>query len=188
MKGLKSFINFIESINEYLGRGVSWITFGLVVLVFVDVVMRYAFKTSFVFVQEMEWHMFSVIFLLGAGYTLLHDEHVRVDIFYQRMSKKSRAWINLLGTTFFLFPGCYMIIATAIPFAMDSYSVMEGSPDPGGVPFRFILKACVPVGFVFVMLQGISLFLKSLMTVLGKELEEPEEPVELKPKTATEEG
>ncbi len=162
---------FIESINEFVGRAVSWVTFGLVILVFTDVVMRYVFKTSFVFVQEMEWHMFSVIFLVGAGYTLLHDEHVRVDIFYQRMSKKSRAWVNLIGTGFFLFPGCYMIIATAIPFVMASFSVLEGSPDPGGVPFRFILKSMIPIGFVFVMLQGISLFLKSLFTVLEMDLE-----------------
>ena len=171
MNGIKTFIKYIEAINETIGRGVSWVTFGLVVLVFTDVVMRYVFKTSFVFVQEMEWHLFSIIFLVGAGYTLLHDEHVRVDIFYQRMSKKSQAWINLIGTTFFLFPGCYMIIATAIPFVTASYSVMEGSPDPGGVPFRFILKSMIPLGFGFVMLQGISLFLKSLFTVLEKDLQ-----------------
>jgi TRAP-type mannitol/chloroaromatic compound transport system permease small subunit len=171
MKGIKKFITVIESINEFVGRGVSWVTFGLVILVFTDVVMRYAFKTSFVFVQELEWHMFSVIFLVGAGYTLLHDEHVRVDIFYQRMSQKSKAWINLIGTGLFLFPGCYMIIATAIPFVMDSFSVMEGSPDPGGVPFRFLLKSMIPIGFVFVFLQGVSLFLKSLFTVLEMDLD-----------------
>ena len=196
MEGIKGFIRFIESINEYLGRAVSWITFALVMLVFVDVVMRYALKTSFVFVQEMEWHLFSVIFLLGAGYTLLHDEHVRVDIFYQRMSKKGRAWVNLVGTTFFLFPGCYMIVATAIPFAMDSFAVLEGSPDPGGVPFRFLLKSAVPLGFIFVMLQGVSLFLKSLMTVLGKDLDadlnreatKDPKPIILKTESETKEG
>ncbi len=171
MKGIRRFILFIESINEFVGRAVSWVTFGLVILVFTDVVMRYVFRTSFVFVQEMEWHLFSVIFLVGAGYTLLHDEHVRVDIFYQRMSKKSQAWVNLIGTGFFLFPGCFMIIATAIPFVTDSFSVLEGSPDPGGVPFRFILKSMIPIGFVFVALQGVSLFLKSLFTILDLDLE-----------------
>jgi TRAP-type mannitol/chloroaromatic compound transport system permease small subunit len=174
MKGLKLFIKFIEAINEYLGRVISWITFGLVVLVFTDVVMRYVFQTSFVFVQEMEWHLFSIIFLFGAGYTLLHDEHVRVDIFYQRMSKKGQAWINFIGVLFFLLPGCYLIIATAIPFVQDSYSVVEGSPDPGGVPYRFLLKSAIPVGFGFVALQGISLLLKSLLTILGTELEAKE--------------
>ncbi len=182
MKGIKNFIKFIESINELIGLSVSWVTFGLVILVCTDVVMRYVFNTSFVFVQEMEWHLFSFIFLIGAGYTLLHDEHVRVDIFYQRLTKKGKAWINLIGTAFFLFPGCYMIIATGLPFVMDSFSVMEGSPDPGGIPFRFILKSMIPVGFVFVALQGISLFLKSLFFILDidLELEKSQQEIDLK--------
>ena len=174
MNGLKKIIGFIEAINEIIGRGVSWVTFGLVIVVFVDVVMRYLFETSFVFVQEMEWHLFSVIFLIGAGYTLVHDEHVRVDIFYQKMSKKKQAWVNLIGTLFFLFPGCYMIIATAIPFVMDSVSVMEGSPDPGGIPYRFILKSAIPVGIGLVMLQGVALLLRSLATILGIDLDKKE--------------
>ena len=171
MSALRQFIKIIEAINEYLGRGVSWITFGLVLVVFTDVVMRYAFNTSFVFVQELEWHLFAVIFLMGAGYALLHDEHVRVDIFYQRMTKTNQAWINLLGCLFFLFPGCYLVIVTGIPFAMDSFNVLEGSPDPGGVPLRFIIKSMIALGFVFVALQGLSLFLKSLLTILGIELD-----------------
>lgn len=174
MDALQKFIKFIESINEFIGRGISWVTFGLVLVVFTDVVMRYAFKTSFVFVQEMEWHLFSVIFLIGAGYALLHDEHVRVDIFYQRMSKRKRAWVNFIGTLFFLFPGCYLIIASSIPFVIDSYQVLEGSPDPGGVPFRFIIKSMIPIGFAFVALQGVSLFLRSLLTLLNLDIEQKE--------------
>lgn len=171
MKGLKLFLDTIEAINEMVGRSVSWVTFGLVLVVFTDVIMRYLFKTSFVFVQELEWHLFSVIFLIGAGYALLHDEHVRVDIFYQRLSVRNKAWVNLIGTAFFLFPGCYMIIVTSIPFAYDSFLIMEGSPDPGGVPLRFIIKSMIPIGFIFVALQGLSLLIKSLLVVLGIELD-----------------
>ena len=171
MKKLRKFVQFIESINELVGRGISWVTFGLVIVVFVDVIMRYIFRISFVFVQEMEWHLFSVIFLIGAGYALLHDEHVRVDVFYQRLSVRNKAWINLLGTLFCLFPGCYLILATSIPFVLDSYGVMEVSPDPGGVPFRFVIKGMIPIGFFLVALQGIPLFLRSLLTVLGVELD-----------------
>jgi len=174
MNGLKKLIGFIEAINEIIGRGVSWVTFGLVLVVFVDVVLRYLFEISFVFVQELEWHLFSVIFLIGAGYTLVHDEHVRVDIFYQKMSKKGQAWVNLIGTLFFLFPGCYMIIDTAIPFIMDSISVMEGSPDPGGIPYRFILKSAIPIGIGLIVLQGVALALRSLATILGTDLEKKE--------------
>lgn len=143
----------------------------VVVVVFVDVVMRYAFNTSFVFTQELEWHLFAFIFLMGAGYTLLKDGHVRVDIFYQSMSAKSQAWINLLGVLFFLIPGCVMIIATSLSFVASSWAVMEGSPDPGGIPYRFVLKACIPAGFILVLLQGISLGIKSLLTIVGKETE-----------------
>lgn len=140
-------------------------------VVFVDVVMRYAFNTSFVFMQELEWHLFAFIFLMGAGYTLLYDGHVRVDIFYQQLSRKSQAWINLLGVLLFLIPGCVLVIATSWSFVTNSWAVMEGSPDPGGIPYRFLPKACVPAGFILLLLQGISLGIKSLFTILGEEID-----------------
>ena len=136
-------------------------------VVFVDVVMRYVFHTSFVFTQELEWHLFGFIFLLGAGYTLLYDGHVRVDIFYQRLSPSAKAWINLIGVLLFLIPGCVLIIATSWSFVVNSWAVMEGSPDPGGIPYRYVLKACIPVGFILVLLQGISLGIKSLFVIRG---------------------
>jgi len=91
---LKVFCGAIDTTNEAVGRMVSWISLLLVLVVFVDVVMRYLFKTSFVFTQELVWHLFAFIFLIGAGYTLLHDGHVRMDIIYQRLGVKGRAWIN----------------------------------------------------------------------------------------------
>ena len=140
-------------------------------VVFVDVVMRYAFRTSFVFTHELEWHLFGFIFLLGAGYTLLQDGHVRVDIFYQRFGPKAKAWINLVGVLFFLIPGCVLIIATSWSFVVNSWTVMEGSPDPGGIPYRFVLKACIPLGLGLVLLQGISLGIKSFFILRGEEIE-----------------
>ncbi len=80
MNVLKTFIRWIDGLNEWVGRGVAWVTLALVLVIFVDVVMRYLFNTSYVFTQELEWHLFGFIFLIGAGYTLLHDGHVRVDI------------------------------------------------------------------------------------------------------------
>lgn len=168
---LRKLCQLIDAVNEWTGRVVAWATAVVVVVVFVDVVMRYAFNTSFVFTQEMEWHLFSFIFLMGAGATLLKDGHVRVDIFYQRFNAKTRAWINLLGVVFFLLPGCYMIIATSFKFALNSFAIMEGSPDPGGVPFRFIVKSFIPAGFTLVFAQGIALGIRSFYAVIGKELE-----------------
>jgi len=140
----------------------------MVMVVTTDVAMRYLFKKSYVFVQELEWHLFGVLFLLGAGYTLLHDGHVRVDIFYQRFSPKQKAWLNLLGTLLFLLPGCYLVVTTSYNFFWNSWSIHEGSPDPGGIPARYFLKSAIPIGFTLVALQGISLGIKSFLTIIGK--------------------
>lgn len=169
MNILARLADLIDGTNEWVGRAVSWVTTGLVAVVFIDVVMRYLFNTSFVFTQELEWHLFGFIFLFGAGYTLKHDGHVRVDIIYQRLSTRARAWINLLGCIIFLFPGCLLIIITSIPFVDASFAVFEDSPDPGGIPARFILKACIPAGFVLFLMQGISMFIRSLLTLVGKD-------------------
>ena len=171
MGAIIKFCRWVDALNTWVGRVVAWATALVVAVVFIDVVMRYAFKMSFVFTQELEWHLFAFIFLMGAGYTLLQDGHVRVDIFYQRCSPKAQAWINLLGVIFFLIPGCYMVISTSIPFVYNAWAVMEGSPDPGGIPYRFLLKGCIPVGFILILLQGLSLGGKSLLTILGKEIE-----------------
>jgi len=169
MQAIKWVCRLIDNINEWVGRGVAWVTLGLVLVVFTDVVMRYLFNTSFVFTQELEWHLFGFIFLIGAGYTLLHDGHVRVDIIYQRLGSKGRAWINLCGVILFLIPGCIMVMTTSWKFMANSFAILEGSPDPGGIPYRFILKSCIPIGFTLLLLQGISLGMHSLMQILGFE-------------------
>ena len=171
MNALKQLSRWIDTLNQWVGRGVAWVTLGLVLVVFVDVVMRYLFNTSFVFTQELEWHLFGFIFLIGAGYTLLHDGHVRVDIIYQRVGLKPRAWINLCGVILFLIPGCIMVISTSWIFAQNSFAMLEGSPDPGGIPYRFLIKSCIPIGFSLLLLQGISLGIHSVMQILGIEQE-----------------
>ena len=173
MNVLKTFMRWIDGLNEWVGRGVAWVTLALVLVIFVDVVMRYLLNTSFVFTQELEWHLFGFIFLIGAGYTLLHDGHVRVDIIYQRLGFKGQAWINLAGVIVFLIPGCLMIIITSFKFVLTSFLILEGSPDPGGIPFRFIVKGFIPAGFSLLLLQGLSLGVHSLLQIL--EVETPKE-------------
>jgi TRAP-type mannitol/chloroaromatic compound transport system permease small subunit len=92
-----------------------------------------------------------------------------VDIIYQRVGLKPRAWINLCGVILFLIPGCIMVITTSFKFALNAFEIMEGSPDPGGIPFRFVIKSCIPVGFTLLLLQGISLGIHSVMQILGIE-------------------
>lgn len=171
---LKVFCGAIDRSNEAIGRMVSWVSLLLVLVVFSDVVMRYLFRTSFVFIQELEWHLFAFIFLIGAGYTLLHDGHVRVDIIYQRLGIKGRAWINLIGVIFFLIPGCYLVISTSWHFVSNSFSMLEGSPDPGGIPYRFIVKGTMTVGYILLLLQGLSMGIHALLQILGVETGEEE--------------
>jgi len=173
MNAVQRVTKWIDTMNEWVGRFVAWITLSLVVVVFADVVMRYLFNTSFVFTQELEWHLFAFIFLMGAGYTLLHDGHVRVDIIYQQLTPKGQAWVNLIGTIFFLLPGCAMVVITSWKFTYNSWTILEGSPDPGGIPLRFLVKGTITVGFALLFIQGVAMGFHSLLQILG--LEEPQQ-------------
>ncbi len=166
---LKKFSHAIDRLNDLVGRAVCWLSFFLVVLVTIDVSLRYIFNISFVAIQEGEWHLFALLFLLGAGYTLKVNGHVRVDVVYQRLSKRKKAVINLVGCMLFLFPGCLLVIHTSIPFVLASFYMHEGSPDPGGLPARYILKTSIPLGFSLLTVQGISMFLKNLLVLTERE-------------------
>ncbi len=161
----------LAQFTEFTGKLVSWLILAMVLLVSYDVTMRYFFLSGSVALQEMEWHLFSLIFLVGAAYTLKHDDHVRLDIFYESkfMNDERRAWINLLGSLFLLIPFCILIITTSWPFVYQSYIHLEGSPDPGGLPYRWILKASIPLGFTLLLLQGISDIVKNLNVILRPE-------------------
>jgi TRAP-type mannitol/chloroaromatic compound transport system permease small subunit len=152
----------IDRLNELVGRGSRLLTLLMVLVTTTDVVMRYVFRTSFVFVQELEWHLFAVLFLLAAGYAHLKGDHVRVDIFYARMTPRAQALVDLIGGFLFLFPTCFLIVTTSVPFIRASVAVLEGSPDPGGLPGRFLLKMAIPVGFILLGLQGVSELAKNV--------------------------
>lgn len=160
----------IDAVNDWVGRATAWLTLLLVLVTTYDVVMRYIFRQSFVFIQELEWHIFAVMFLITAGYAHLLDSHVRVDLIYARLSRRTRAWIDLVCGVLFLFPTVFLLVWTSIPFVVASVKVLEGSPDPGGIPGRFVLKAVIPLGFLLVGLQGISETIRNYYRVAGKEL------------------
>jgi TRAP-type mannitol/chloroaromatic compound transport system permease small subunit len=168
MAFLRKFIRFSDRLNQWIGSVVvSCAVFVFILIIFSNVILRYLFNTSFVFMAELEWHVFAFIFLLGAGFTLLHDGHVRVDIFYSMMDARKQAWINLLGVIFFLIPSCYLVLTTTIPWVMVAYQVGEVSLDPGGIPARFLIKAALPAGYGLMLIQGICLGLKSLLIILN---------------------
>ena len=158
----------LDRCTDYFGRLLAWLVLAMVLLVSYDVTMRYVFRSGSVGLQELEWHLFSLIFLLGAAYTLRHDDHVRLDLFYHSrfMNDYRRAWVNLLGTVCLLIPFCILIITSSLPFVQSSLQHLESSPDPGGLPYRWLLKAAIPLGFGLLVVQGVSEALKSLRRIL----------------------
>ncbi len=114
-------IHRIDRLNGFVGRATAWLTFLLVVVTVTDVTLRYVFSVSLVVIQELEWHLFAVIFLMAAGYTHLKGGHVRVDIVYSRLSARKQAWVNLIFTLLFLFPTCFLVIEASLPFVIHSW-------------------------------------------------------------------
>jgi len=170
---LRLLVRLIDGFNEKIGIVISWLTTLLVLVVCYDVFTRYFLRSSSVAVQEMEWHIFAVIFLLGAAFTLKHEGHVRVDVFYSVMSPKSKAIIDLLGGLVFLIPFSILVIWTSQGFISMSWAIQETSPDPGGLPYRYLLKAMIPVGFVLVLMQGVAMTIRAFMIVIGRPLDDP---------------
>ena len=158
----------LDAVSESTGRAVSWLIAVLVLLVCYDVAMRYLFRAGSVALQELEWHLFALVFLLAAAYTLKADEHVRVDIVYQRLHPRTRAWIDVIGAALFLLPFAALIIYSSWSFVADAFVYNESSSDPGGLPHRFILKAAIPLGFALLALQGVSSILRNLAFLRSK--------------------
>jgi len=167
---LKELVKRIDSVNEKLGVFASWLTTGLVLLMCYDVFMRYFFASSKAWILELEWHLFALIFLLGASYALKEDKHVRVDIFYSSFSKKKKALVNLVGSVLFLIPWCAVIIWKSSVYAMTSFHSSEGSPQPGGLPARYIIKGMVAFAFFMLLMQAISLLISSILTLKSKDV------------------
>lgn len=130
-----------------------------------DVILRYSLSITSAASSELEWHLFAAIFLLGAAYTLQEDKHVRVDVFYHRFSETSKAWVNLIGTITLLLPFCAIAFWESLSFVSSSFQLGETSPQPGGLPARWIIKSTIPTGFLLLGLQGISLISKSIITI-----------------------
>ncbi|HEC11960.1 MAG TPA: TRAP transporter small permease subunit [Acidiferrobacteraceae bacterium] len=159
----------LDRLSELSGRAVAWVVVLMALVVGYDVAMRYLFSIGSVALQELEWHLFALIFLLGAAYTLKQGGHVRVEVLYQHFSPRAQAWADLFGTIFFLLPFCLLIIISSWPFVFNAFQYAEGSPDPGGLPYRFLLKSAIPLGFSLLVLQGFAHIIRCILFLLGKE-------------------
>ena len=158
---------WINRFSDLLGRIAGVLLVVLLFNVFYDVIMRYLFNDVSIGMQELEWHLYATVFLLGVPYTLKVGGHVRVDLIYERLSVKTRALIDMFGTLLLLIPFCGLVAWYGIDFAMESFQLGETSGDPGGLPYRWLIKAVIPFAFAAMVISGLGLFLKSLNILLG---------------------
>ncbi|SEA60410.1 TRAP-type mannitol/chloroaromatic compound transport system, small permease component [Desulfuromusa kysingii] len=172
MKLIQRIVLTIDKLSTKIGHLTSWLSTILVLTVCYDVFTRYFLRKSSVGVQELEWHIFAVLFMLSAAYTLKIDKHVRVDVIYTQLSPRAKAWVNMLGGIIFLIPFSILVIWASQGFISMSWAIQETSPDPGGLPCRYLLKAMIPVGFGLLLLQGIAQILRSFCTVIGHPMED----------------
>ncbi len=152
----------LDKITERIGRWAAWLNVPLILLICYDVFMRYTFDETSVWILELEWHVYALIFLFGSALALKYDRHVRVDVFYDNFSDRNKALVNLTGILLFLLPWIVLVIWQSTIYAVNSVSILEGSPDPGGLPARYILKLCIPLSFLLLGLQTVSELLKSI--------------------------
>ncbi|MCK0105210.1 TRAP transporter small permease subunit [Marinobacter sp. S0848L] len=155
----------------WLSKLCGWIACVAMILmaanVFYDVVARYVFSDVSIGMQEMEWHLYSVVFLLGIPYALRTDGHVRVDVFYTNWKQKNKAWINLIGALIFVIPFAYLIGVYGYSFAVDAYEMGEGSGDPGGLPHRWIIKSVIPISAIFMGTAGLNMATYAIRVLAG---------------------
>jgi TRAP-type mannitol/chloroaromatic compound transport system permease small subunit len=166
---LRQLARTIDRWQDAFGRALSWLMLVMVLVVFLDVVMRYAINRTYVFTQELEWYIFAVAYLMAGGYVLLWDEHIRVDILYSRLTPRNRAWMDFVLFFVFYFPSTILVMYTAWPFFRNSFTVLEGSPDPGGIPARWALKGVIIAAFGIMVVQGLSEVIKRFYWAKGWE-------------------
>lgn len=151
----------IERFVDRVGRAVSWLALVIVALMSVNVVLRYLFSIGSVWAQELEWHLLVPLILFGSSYALRHGEHVRVDIVYGRFSSRTKVFVDLASFALVIAISA-LFIWFSLHYVQQAYVIDEGSPDPGGLPHRYLLKALLPVGFALLLAQGVAGALGSL--------------------------
>ncbi|MSP42678.1 MAG: TRAP transporter small permease subunit [Alphaproteobacteria bacterium] len=159
------FANFIDALNRRIGASTAWLATLLVVVQFIVVLLRYVFGIGALMLQESRTYMFSILFMLGAGYTLLQDGHVRVDIFYRTAKPSTKAVVDLLGSLFFLIPVCVLILIISRPYVAASWAVLEGSKETSGIPGIFLLKSLIPLFAILLILQGAANAIRAFATL-----------------------
>lgn len=166
---IRSLDAFFEHITRLCGILAAAAMILLLLNVFYDVVMRYGFNDVSIGMQELEWHLFSCVFLLGIPYAIQQNAHVRVDIFYDRWQDQTKAWVNLIGTLVLILPFIVIVTVYSYDFAYEAYDMGEGSGDPDGLPHRWIIKGLIPTSFVLIGMASLGMITGALKVLIGKE-------------------
>ena len=158
-KPLQPFLTFNDRLQHALGLALSWLLLAMAIVTVTVVILRYGFNMGTIALQEGLVYLHACVFLMGAGVALGRDSHVRVDIFYQKMSPRNRDWVNALGIIVFLLPVSVIIGLSSWSYVQESWAIREVSPEPGGIPAVFVLKTLIPVSMLTLCIQGISLLI-----------------------------
>lgn len=169
MRALERYVGFADTLNEWVGRVVAWLTLGTVLVCGAVVLLRYAFAYGSICLQELYVWQHAAVFMVGAGYTFLHGGHVRVDIFYAGMSVRRKAWVDLGGTAFFLVPWLGVLVWYGWPYVSLSWRLFEASAQAGGCQGYFLLKSVVVVFAGLVAIQGFALAARGILVLRGRE-------------------
>lgn len=175
MGRLAAAVRAIDRLNEHVGRGVAWLTLTMVLITFTVVVLRYIYAVGWVWMQESYVWLHGVVFMLGAGYTLLHGGHVRVDIFYRPASARWRALVDLFGSLLLLLPVVTLVFVVSFDYVLDSWTRLEESREAGGLPGLFLLKTVILAFCVLIGLQGLALAGRSLLVLAGRDSPEADD-------------
>jgi|TARA_B110000240_G_C13445154_1_gene429968 TRAP-type mannitol/chloroaromatic compound transport system permease small subunit len=161
--------SLFDKINEFVGKNISWFIILMVIVQLAIVMSRYIYGIGFLKLQELLIYLHGSLFTLAAGYTLLKDEHVRVDLIYREASQKYKSLINIFGSLIFLIPFCVLTFSTSLPYVKRSWKILEGSPETSGLNAVFILKTVLIIFPILLLLQSFSIIIRSSVSLIRKE-------------------
>ena len=166
MHALRNIVTSIDHFTEKAGALLAWLCLAMAIVTCLVVLFRYGFGIGSIAAQESVTYMHGMVFMLGTAFTLRRGGHVRVDIFYRRLSERSRAWINSLGAILFLIPFCVFLLAMSWQFVGNAWSIREGSADPGGIHAVFLLKTLIPLMALNLLVQAVAELLRNALILV----------------------
>ena len=169
MEGLARLSEVLDRVVVWVGRIAAWVAIALMSVILFDVITRRFLVLGSTKLQELEWHLHTVLFALCLGFAYIKDAHVRIDLVRERLSVRAQWWLELCGCLFFLIPFCLVVLYFGADWWQRSYAINEGSSSATGLPYRWIIKAVLPIGFVFLLLATVTVVIRKLIELFGTE-------------------